>query len=135
MQVTRYIERYGFRRWYERQLYESHAYLVVGLIGLILMLAGVEVLGTAESGVHYALLLATAASGGLGTFVAWHRFSTLLARAEHFGEAATCPRCSAWGKFNVLAQESATVNDPPEAGRPHWIKVRCKNCEAEWRVE
>jgi len=48
MQVTRYIERYGFRRWYERQLYESHAYLVVGLIGLILMLAGVEVLGTAE---------------------------------------------------------------------------------------
>ncbi len=41
--------------------------------------------------------------------VAWRRFATLLARAEHFGEAATCPQCKAWGKFKVLAQERRTL--------------------------
>lgn len=135
MRVTRYIQRYGFRRWYERQLYESHAYLVLAFIALILMMTGMEMLATTEPGVRYAAVLATAACGGLGMFVAWRRFSALLARAEHFGEAATCPRCAEWGKFNVLAQESASADDPPEAGRPHWIKVRCKKCEAEWRME
>lgn len=135
MQVTRYIERHGFRRWYERQLYESHAYLVLGFIALIFTMGSVEVLGDTELGARYAFILIGAAVGGLLVLVAWRRFNALLARAEHFGEAATCPQCKAWGKFKVLAQESANADDPPEAGRPHWIKVRCKKCEKEWRVE
>jgi hypothetical protein len=36
MQVTEYIHRYGFRRWYERQLIESHAYLALAFVALIL---------------------------------------------------------------------------------------------------
>ena len=44
MQVTRYIERHGFRRWYERQLIESHAYLALGFVALILLLSGLELL-------------------------------------------------------------------------------------------
>ena len=69
------------------------------------------------------------------TLVAWRRFNVLLARAEHFAEAATCPQCKTWGKFKVVAQESSDADDPPEAGRPHWLKVRCRQCEAEWRLE
>ena len=134
MQVTRYIERYGFRRWYERQLIESHAYLALAFVALILLLAGMELLSDAEAGFRTIVLLA-AAAGGMLMVVSWRRFSTLLARAEHFGEAATCPQCKAWGKFRVLAQESSNENDPPEAGRPHWLSVRCKKCEAVWKLQ
>ena len=91
MQVTRYIQRYGFRRWYERQLYESHAYLALGFIALITMMGSMEVLGDTEGGLRYAVVLATAAAGGILMLVAWRRFTALLARAEHFAEAATCP--------------------------------------------
>ncbi len=66
--------------------------------------------------------------------VAWRRFTVLLARAELFAEGATCSACAAWGKFRVLRQESATEDDPPEAGRPHWLRVRCTQCGHEWRL-
>ena len=135
MQVTRYIERYGFRRWYERQLIESHAYLALAFVALIVMLSGMELLSDAEAGIRYTIVLLTAAAGGMLMVVSWRRFTTLLARAEHFGEAATCPQCKAWGKFKVLAQESSNADDPPEAGRPHWLSVRCKQCEAVWKLQ
>lgn len=135
MQITRYIERHGFRRWYERQLIESHAYLALGFVALILLLSGMELLSDTQSGVRYLIVLITAAAGGMLMFVAWRRFGVLLARAEHFGEAATCPQCQAWGKFKVLSQELSRPEDPLEAGRPHWLKVRCRQCEAEWRLE
>ncbi len=135
MQVTRYIERHGFRRWYERQLIESHAYLALGFIALILLLSGMELLRDAEAGMLYAIVLGTAAAGGMLLVVAWRRFGVLLARAEHFAEAATCPQCKAWGKFRVLAEETSSVDDAPEAGRPHWLNVRCKQCEAIWKLQ
>ena len=135
MQVMRYIERHGFKRWYERQLIESHAYLALGFVALILLLSGMELLRDAETGLRYVIVLSAAAGGGMLLVVAWRRFGVLLARAEHFGEAATCPQCKAWGKFKVLAQESSSPDDPPEAGRPHWLRVRCTQCETIWRLQ
>ena len=135
MQVTRYIERHGFRHWYERQLIESHAYLALGFVALILLLSGVELLGDAEAGIRYVIVLSTAAAGGMLLVVAWRRFGVLLTRAEHFAEAATCPQCKTWGKFQVVAQESSRAEDPPEAGRPHWLSVRCTKCEAVWKLQ
>lgn len=134
MQVTEYIHRHGFRRWYERQLIESHAYLALGFLALILLLSGMEVLSDTEGGVRYVLILAAAAAGGLLLIVAWRRFNVLLARAEHFAEAATCPQCKAWGKFKVLGEDRSAVDDPPESGRPRWLKVRCTQCDARWRL-
>jgi hypothetical protein len=134
MRVTEYIHRYGFRRWYERQLIESHAYLALGFVALILLASGAEVLRDAETFLQYVALLAAAALGGTMMLIAWRRFTVLLARAEEFGEAATCPQCKAWGKFRVLGQESASDDEPPEAGRPHWLRVRCTKCDNEWRI-
>jgi hypothetical protein len=134
MQANDYIQRHGFRRWYERQLVESHAYLVLGFVALILMLSGAEVLGDAKSGVGYVATLGMAALGGLLMLVAWRRFNVLLARAERFAEGATCPECKTWGKFRVLGQEAAPEDDPPEAGRPRWLRVCCSNCGREWKI-
>jgi hypothetical protein len=134
MQVADYIQRHGFRRWYERQLVESHAYLTLGFVALILLASGIEVLGDAKTGMNYLAVLCAAALGGILMLVAWRRFTVLLARAEQFAEAATCGKCAAWGKFRVLGQELATEDDPPEAGRPHWLRVRCTQCGNEWRL-
>ncbi len=134
MSVAEYIHRHGFRRWYERQLVESHAYLALAFIALILLLSGVEVLGDSPGTMSYLGVLCAAALGGVLMLVAWRRFTVLLTRAEQFAELAACPGCAAWGKFRVLGQESTLDEDPPESGRPHWLKVRCTKCGNEWKL-
>lgn len=134
MQVNDYIHKYGFKRWYERQLIESHAYLALGFVALILLLAGAESLGEQKGGLGYLSTLAVAALGGVLVLVAWQRFRVLLGRAEHFAEAATCPGCGVWGKFRVLRQEAESDDDPPESGRPHWLRVQCSKCSFEWKI-
>lgn len=134
MKTADYIHRHGFRRWYERQLIESHAYLALSFVALILLLSGIEVLGDSPSGLLYVGMLGAAGLGGILTVIAWRRFTVLLTRAEQFAEGATCSDCSAWGKFRVLGQERVSEDDPPEAGRPHWLRVRCTQCGHEWRL-
>ncbi|MFN7572280.1 MAG: hypothetical protein ACK5TK_12635 [Betaproteobacteria bacterium] len=129
------IQRLGFRRWYERQLIESHAYLVTAFLALVLLLAGFEALDAVRGHPTYWLLLILVSAGaGLVTYVGWRRFTALLARAEAFAGGAECPNCKAWGKFVVTGMESTAADDPPESGRPHWLRVRCRKCEADWRL-
>jgi len=135
MTTAEQIHHLGFRRWYERQLIESYGYLVGAFLALILLLAGFEGLDLARrSPGFYLVLLFTAAAAGVFMVIAWRRFGALLARAEGFASGATCPECSAWGKFEVLAEERTTPDDPPESGRPHWLRVRCRKCSRDWRI-
>jgi len=135
MRTADAIRKLGFRRWYERQLIESHAYLVLAFLALILLLAGVEGLdfGSKTSADHL-LLLVVAAAAGVSTIVGWSRFRALLGRAESFASSAECPQCRAWGRFEVLAEERSAPDDPPEAGRPSWLRVRCRECGNGWRI-
>lgn len=129
------IRRRGFRRWYERQLVESHAYLVTAFLALIVLLAGYEAMDFLRgSPMYYLATFGGAALAGTLVWIAWQRFTVLLARAERFAEAAACSRCQAWGKFEVLGGEDASADDPPEAGRPHWLRVRCRKCGECWRL-
>ena len=133
MRVGEDIARLGFRRWYERQLVESHAYLVAAFLALILLLAGFEALER-RSPTATAVLIVVAAAAGTFCVVAWRRFVVLLGRAEQFAERANCPGCKVWGRFDVIAEESSRTDDPPEAGRPHWLRVRCRRCREHWTI-
>lgn len=42
MELAAHLRKYGFRRWYERQLYESHAYLVTAFLSLIAVATAAE---------------------------------------------------------------------------------------------
>jgi hypothetical protein len=129
------IRRLGFRRWYERQLIESHAYLVTAFLALIVLLAGIESLDfLRRSPMFYVAVIISAAAAGTLMYVAWRRFITLLQRAETFAGSAACPRCEAWGKFEVIGAEAASDDDPVESGRPHWVRVRCRKCGSDWRL-
>jgi len=135
MTTAEQIRHLGFRRWYERQLIESYGYLAGAFLALTLLLAGFEGLDLVKrSQGFYLVLLMIAAAAGVFTIIAWRRFRALLQRAEVFASGATCPECSAWGKFEVLAEERTTPDDPPESGRPHWLRVRCRKCSRDWRI-
>jgi hypothetical protein len=135
MTTAEQIRRIGFRRWYERQLFQSHAYLAVGFLALILLLAGFEGLDLVKRSPEFYLMMLLVASGaGLFTVIAWRRFRALLERAEMFASGATCPECATWGRLEVLAEERSSPDDPPEAGRPHWLRVRCRHCGHGWRI-
>ena len=134
MRVVNDIRRLGFRRWYERQLMESFGYLVVAFIAFILVGAGVEWMAQDHPWTTWLLITLLAAGAALVTYVGWRRFTVVLARAELFAQAAACPQCTTWGKFAVISAESESDDAPIEAGRPHWVRVKCKKCGHDWRL-
>jgi len=124
------IRKHGFRRWYERQLYESHAYLVVGFLCLIMMAVAIEESGFRKGTAGLLVLVAVAIGGGGLCLVAWRQFNRQLFRAEHLAEHATCPNCETYARFVVVA-----ARELPEAPAGCSLDVRCRKCGHEWTIE
>ena len=119
----------GFRRWYERQLIESFAHMITGVLSLIMMAIAMEMLEfRSTAGGLLALVAIAAAGGGLCVF-AWRRFHRLLARAEHLAEQATCGQCRTYGRFTVVSS-----HDRPDAPAGCSIDVRCRACGNAWTI-
>jgi hypothetical protein len=129
MPIPDAIRKRGFRRWYERQLYESHAHLITGLLCLIAMAVAVEMIEFRKSIGGLLALVAIAAAGCGLCLYTWLRFTQRLALAEYLAARATCAGCNAYGRFEVLAAN-------PELASPAGcvLEVRCRNCGHEWRI-
>lgn len=119
----------GFRRWHERQLYESHAHLLTGLLSLIMMALALEMIEFRSSPSHFLLLVAIGVAGcGLCIF-AWRRFTFQLFRAEYLAERATCASCRCYGRFEVLA-----ARESRDTITGCLLEVRCRQCSHEWTL-
>jgi hypothetical protein len=119
------IRRLGFRKWYERELLQSHANLV------LLLLASLGLLGAAEAYTRTAPLLdqlqvvaAALASAAIGV-LALRRYLYLLNHAEFVANQADCAQCGTYARWNL-------VDDPGEGTR---IRVRCRQCSHEWHID
>lgn len=123
------INKHGFRTWYERQLIESHLYLVTCLLSAVLVLACVEMIGTQGSFPEQLFLLALVIGGAYLALVSLRRYNFLMWRAEVLGSQSSCPRCEAYGVLKVLGVDG---QGGASAGA---IRVRCKKCAHEWRME
>jgi hypothetical protein len=123
------IRKHGFTRWYERQLYESFAYLVTGFLAMIMMAVALEVSNFRESAAGFLMLVIVATVGGGLCVVAWSRFNRLLARAEHFAGQAHCPACSVYARFAVVSTRFT-----PDTVDGCALGVRCRKCEHEWTI-
>jgi len=126
----------GFRRWYERQLIESHAYLVTGFLCLIAVLACVEEFNIRAPGLVPVLMLALIAGVLLiGIFACW-RYLATLAYAEHLAESSTCAACTAYAAYIVLS--SGWNDDFSSAGiaSPGSLRfaVKCRKCGHQWTI-
>lgn len=119
----------GFRRWYERQLVESFAYLTTGVLSLIMMAIAMEMFEFRSTAAGLVALVAIAVAGGALCMFAWRRFHQLLARAEYLAERAICGNCHVYGRFALVS--SREMPDTP-AG---WsLDVRCRECGHEWTI-
>jgi len=124
------IRKRGFRRWYERQLVESHAYLVTGFLSLIMMAIAIEESEFRGSAAGLLVLVTIAVAGGWICLFSWGRFNRLLFRAEHLAERATCSRCGTYGRFIVIG-----LRDAPDSVAGCSLDVRCRKCGHEWAIE
>lgn len=135
------IEKRGFQRWHERQLLESHLYLVTCLLCMVAVFAVFEAV-TFRNGILRALpLLFTGFASGVIGWFAWIRYMTMMARAWRLADAATCAKCSAYGRLRVVGGSHAppAVYDERGAIAPadpgaEWVRVQCKRCGNEWSM-
>jgi DNA-directed RNA polymerase subunit RPC12/RpoP len=123
MDQARGIGKLSFRSWYERQLIESHVWLV----SCILCALGAAALANAYLTFHtlgLQLLLTVAAMyvSGLTCWYTWRRYRALMAEAQQVAEASTCSACGAQGEFDVVAP----VRTP--------MSVACRKCGHRWVV-
>ena len=129
MDLPESLRAQGFRRWYERQLVESHAWLVTGILSLIMTLIAIEVIAFRESLGGFLTLLAIGGAGAALCLYAWLRFNRQLFFAEHIASQATCTSCRTYGK---LAFVSSTNDARAPSGNA--VKVRCRSCGHEWAI-
>jgi hypothetical protein len=130
------ITKFGFRRWYERQLIESHVWFVTCILSMILVAVCVEQIDWRAVGREFALVVYIVGGCALA-FASLRRYHFLLFRAECFGNQSTCEKCRAYGIVSVL-DAGAVIGDGERetpASDNSWIRVRCKKCGHEWRMD
>jgi hypothetical protein len=127
------IRRLGFRRWYERQLIESHGFLVTGFLAMIAMVACLEELNPRVPGVSLVASLALVV--GCAIVCAWslRRYHVILTRAEHLGERSTCSRCAVYGALEIV--QSGSIPAGAGSDSAAWLKVCCRKCGHQWTIE
>jgi ribosomal protein S27E len=137
MDPTAKIRKLGFRRWYERQLIESHAALVTCLLCGITLAALIEQISLFKLDLNSLSLLGVALGAIVLGGVSWRHYITVLERAERYGEHSACPNCKAYGRFEILATGLDEAGPAAKAVAPleaAWLRVRCRNCATSWRM-
>ena len=119
---SRSMARLGFRRWYERQLLESFAWLATCLLSGVAFGAVIEFVGFAGPGLTPLFAVVALYFIGLVGLTAFRAFWAQLSRAQRLADAATCSRCQTYGLLDIAADSEPT-------------HVRCRKCASEWRLE
>lgn len=119
------MRRHGFRKWYERQLIQSHVHLVMAFVCLIGIFGAMEAISdhppVSDRLLNIGAVLLFSAIG----LWALRRYLFLLGHAEATANQAVCPHCQAYGRFKLVAEEPAEQR----------ITVRCRGCGHEWPID
>ncbi|MEO5771487.1 MAG: hypothetical protein ABIQ29_05410 [Burkholderiaceae bacterium] len=124
MKLADGIRKHGFRKWYERELLQSHAHLVLTFFCTIGIFAAFEALGRFRSfSDQFTNILAIAVCAAVGVW-ALRRYLRLLLHAEATAHQADCPACKAYGRFKL-------DGDSP---RDSSVPVCCSKCQHRWTI-
>ena len=138
MDPTASIRKLGFRKWYERELIKCHAALVTCFLSGLTMAAILEQVNFVDFGWGPASMLMVVIAAAVLGCVSWRSYSTILARAEFYGERSNCPQCATYGRFDVVAtgmdQEPGRVADAVAPLPAAWLRVQCRKCGTAWRM-
>ena len=137
MELADGIRKIGFRRWYERQLIESHLFLVSGFLCLITVLACFEEFNLRtppwETLVRFVAMIA----GMVLCLWTLRRYLTMLGVAEYVAERSVCGKCAAYSGLDLARTDTRRVSGPAEEveGAFAPVGVRCRKCGHEWIIE
>lgn len=124
MTLAEGIRKHGFRKWYERELLQSHAHMALTFLCMIGLFAGFESLTRFSSwGEQLKDLGAIGLCAGVGLW-ALRRYLYLLNHAEAAAHQADCPQCKTYGRLDLL-QSDASGNE---------VQVRCRKCGHAWHI-
>ena len=122
MKLDEGIRTLGFRKWYERELLQSHAHMALAFVCVIGVFAAFEASSIVQ---HWADRLmdvfAVFVCGATGIW-SLRRYLRLLGHAEAVANQADCPSCKAYARFELRAV--------PADG----VRVRCRQCGHEWTI-
>lgn len=124
------IANIGFRRWYERQLFESHACLAICFLCMIVLAVFVQAALPASSASaqgSVANLLTALGVAAIGVW-SWNHYRLVSARAGRYGHVAHCEHCGTYARFDIEGSGTGT-----RAGEP-MLKVRCQQCRHRWAM-
>ena len=127
------IRRLGFRRWYERQLIESHACFVTCFLCMIVALVCFEGVSLRGGGWTPVLMLGLVFGAGTIGIAALKRYKHLLDRAERIAEHSTCAKCATYGRLEILS--AGGRDDTPGSSVAPWMRVQCRKCGNQWLIE
>jgi hypothetical protein len=140
MRYEESIRKLGFKRWYERQLIESHGYLVTCFLSMILIAVALDDVTAKAPALERLLMIAIAGCAFALSIYAWGKYLDGLTRAERVARDATCAQCQAYAAFKVVGSGPQPMrlllpSGQLPAGQPEvWLRVRCRKCEHEWTV-
>jgi len=124
MRLAEGIRKHGFRKWYERELMQSHAHLALTFVCMVGVFAAFEAATTFRSwGDQLADLGGGLLCLGTGLW-ALRRYLFLLAHAEATADQAECSQCQTYGRLE-LVQSDASGDE---------VQVRCRKCGHGWHI-
>ncbi len=116
------LRRFGFRRWYERELLFSHLYLALALLALAGLLGAIELFAQSSLAgklINTAFVLVCA----VVAFYSVQGYLLSLSAAEAIAAQATCSNCRSYGRLAPVSVSHQQVT------------VRCKHCGHQWAIE
>jgi protein-S-isoprenylcysteine O-methyltransferase Ste14 len=135
MGLSEGIRKIGFRRWYERQLIESHLYLVSCFLCLVVVLACFEGFSLRMPAWESIMRLVAMTAGGAVCWWTLRRYLAMLDFAVHAAEHSVCGKCGAYSAIELSGPVTyrVAIQDEGEAG-PQAVGVRCRMCGNEWVI-
>jgi hypothetical protein len=141
MDLSKEVEKRGFRRWYERQLLESHLYLSTCILCAFGVAAFIEAYRSAGGAARGLIMLLAAFVSGIIAIHAWQRYRGTMVRAQQLADKATCAQCGVYGILSVTdaSRIAHPVYDERGVSKADdrsaaWLRVRCKKCGHEWAI-
>ena len=124
MKLADGIKKHGFRKWYERELLQSHAHLVLLILCVLGLLAAFEAAWRFRGWQDQVLdLFAGVICAATGLW-ALRRYLGLLSHAELAANQAECPKCQTYGRLELLSSQAEST----------LVAVRCRKCSHEWHI-
>ena len=122
------IRRYGFRKWYERELLSSHAHMALALLASVALIASFEAF---QGGSWNEKLLNTGFVLACAVIALWalRRYLYLLMHAEEMANQANCAQCHAYGLLKLQEVQDRRLS------AQRLVPVCCKRCGFQWNLE